>query len=106
MKLLLFASAWAFGGLPACQKEVDGELFDGVEGPPPEDAAQLRELTRARLPYIAEICSGGSYAPASSVSVDGHFRDFCTQLSRAAEADALFCSCLVGSDSWPIAVAV
>jgi hypothetical protein len=106
MKLWLFASAWAFGGLPACQREVDTGLFDGIEGPPPESAVQLRELSHTRLPYIAEICSGGSYAPASSVSVESHFQDFRSQLSRAVEANALFCSCLVGSDSWPMAVAI
>jgi hypothetical protein len=106
MKLALFASVWAFGGLPACRREVESGLFDGVEGPPPESPEQLRELSRSALPYIAEICSGGSYAPASSVSVDSHFQDFLTQVSRAIEAGALFCTCLVGSDSWPIGVAV
>ncbi len=102
----LVRSAWAFGGLSACLREVESGLFDGVEGPPPETAAQARELSRAGRPYIAEICSGGSYSPASSVSVDEHFRDFQSQVTRAVEAHALFCSCLVGSDSWPLAVAV
>lgn len=106
MKLALFASAWAFGGLPACRKEVESGLFDGIEGPPPESATELRELSGTRVPYIAEICSGGSYAPASSVSVESHFQDFRSQLSRAVEGNALFCSCLVGSDSWPLAIAV
>jgi len=106
MKLLLFASAWAFGGLAACQREVESGFFDGIEGPPPESAEQLRALSRARLPYIAEICSGGSYAPPSSVSIDRHMQDFLTQVSRAVEANALFCSCLVGSDSWTIGIAV
>ena len=106
MKLSLFASAWAFGGLSAAQREVERGVFDGIEGPPPESSAQARELARAGLPYIAEICSGGSYAPASSVSVERHFEDFRSQLERASEADALFCSCLVGSDSWPPNTAV
>ena len=106
MKVCLFASAWAFGGLSACQREVESGLFDGIEGPPPETAAQARELYRAQLPYIAEICSGGSYSPASAVSVERHFQDFQTQVTRAVEANALFCSCLVGSDSWPLPVAI
>jgi len=106
MKLSLFASAWAFGGLAACQREVESGIFDGVEGPPPETAAQANELSRSGLPYIAEICSGGSYAPASSVSVESHFQDFRSQVSHALEANALFCSCLVGSDSWPLPVAI
>lgn len=106
MKLSLFASAWSFGGLSACRREVESGVFDGIEGPPPDSAADVRELARSGLPYIAEICSGGSYAPASSVSFDRHFQDFRTQLERAAEANALFCSCLVGSDSWPLQVAI
>ncbi|MEI9940786.1 MAG: sugar phosphate isomerase/epimerase [Pseudomonadota bacterium] len=106
MKLSLFASAWTFGGLSLCGHEVESGLFDGVEGPPPETAAGARELARSGLPYIAEICSGGSYSPASSVSVDCHFQDFCSQVKRAVEANALFCSCLVGSDSWPLPVAI
>jgi len=106
VKLLLFASAWSFGGLAACRPEVESGLFDGMEGPPPEDPLQARELSRSGIPYIAEICSGGSYAPASSVSVERHRQDFRTQVRRALEANALFCSCLVGSDSWPLGVAV
>jgi len=106
MKLLLFASAWAFGGMSVCRQEVERGLFDGVEGPPPETSALARELSRAGLPYIAEICSGGSYSPASSVSVEQHFRDFRSQVARAVQANALFCSCLVGSDSWPLPVAI
>jgi sugar phosphate isomerase/epimerase len=106
VKLSVFASAWAFGGLSACRHEVESGIFDGIEGPPPESAAQARELRHWGLPYIAEICSGGSYAPASSVSVDRHFQDFERQLARAVESQALFCSCLVGSDSWPLPVAV
>ena len=52
----------ALDGLAACLREVEGGVFDGVEGPPPETAAQARELRLARVSYIAEICSGGSYA--------------------------------------------
>jgi len=106
MKLSLFASAWAFGGFASCRREVESGIFDGIEGPPPETAAEARELSRTGLPYIAEICSGGSYAPASSVSVESHLQDFRAQLARAIAANALFCSCLVGSDSWPLSIAV
>jgi len=106
MKLSLFASAWAFGGISACLREVESGVFDGVEGPPPETAAGARALSRSGLPYIAEICSGGSYSPPSSVSIDRHFRDFESQVRRAQAANALFCSCLVGSDSWPVSTAI
>ena len=106
MKLALFASAWSFGGLDACRREVDSGVFDGIEGPPPASVTEARRLASSGLPYIAEICSGGSYSPASSVSFESHFQDYHTQIGRALEAGASLCTCLVGSDSWPLSVAV
>lgn len=106
MKLGIFASAWAFGGLDAARSELDSGLFDGIEGPPPSDAAQVNALRRSEVPYIAEICSGGSYSPASSVSVERHWQDLREQVKQAVRCGALFCTCLVGSDSWPLSVAV
>ncbi|MET0792772.1 MAG: sugar phosphate isomerase/epimerase [Polyangiaceae bacterium] len=106
MKLALFASAWAFGGLEACRRELEGGLFDGIEGPPPSNAADARVLASSGVPYIAEICSGGSYSPASSVSIERHWQDLRAQVERALECGALFCTCLVGSDSWPLTVAL
>jgi hypothetical protein len=106
MKLALFASAWAFGGLTTCRGEVESGLFDGVEGPVPETVDSIRELSHSGVPYIAEICSGGSYSPASSVSFDLHFQDFQRQVDGAREANALFGSCLFGSDSWPLPAAI
>jgi hypothetical protein len=102
----VFASAWTFGGLDACRREVETGVFDGIEGPPPATASEAAALRDARVPYIAEICSGGSYAPASIVPFAVHLSDVQTQVARAVEAGALFCSCLVGSDSWSTAKAV
>jgi hypothetical protein len=106
MKLTLFASAWAFGGLEACLRELALATFDGVEGPPPADSARARQLGRelaaARVPYIAEVCTGGSYAPASAVPFAEHIDDFRGQAELAAEAGASFITCLGGSDSWPL----
>jgi sugar phosphate isomerase/epimerase len=106
VKLGIFASAWTFDGLEACRRELESGVFDGIEGPPPSTAAEVSELRHSRVPYIAEICSGGSYSPASSVSFDRHWEDLRVQVARALECDALFCTCLVGSDSWPLASAV
>jgi len=102
----IFASAWTFGGLEACRREVETGVFDGIEGPPPASAPEAAALRASRVPYIAEICSGGSYAPASIVPFAAHLSDVQAQVARAVEAGALFCSCLVGSDSWPTAKAV
>ena len=106
MKLAIFASAWTFGSLEACRSEVESGVFDGIEGPPPSELTAARAIATSGVPYASEICTGGSYSPASSVSFDSHFRDFQTQVGRALEARALFSTCLVGSDSWPLAVAV
>jgi sugar phosphate isomerase/epimerase len=110
MKLTLLASAWAFGGLDACVRELAHATIDGVEGPPPADFARARELERelalARVPYVAEVCTGGSYAPASSVPFAAHIEDFRRQAELSAAAGASFITCLGGSDSWPLARSV
>ncbi len=100
----VFASAWAFGGLGAARLELESGLFDGIEAPPPQTSAEARAL-RA-VPYIAEICSGGSYAPASSVPFSAHWEDVRTQVANAMDCGALFCTCLVGSDSWPLSKSI
>jgi hypothetical protein len=103
-ELILFASAWTFGGIEACIREVETESFDGIEGPPPPTFAAARALgstlATEGIPFIAEICTGGSYAPASAVPFDVHWEDFRAQVARAVEMGALFSTCLVGSDSW------
>jgi sugar phosphate isomerase/epimerase len=110
MQLLTFASAWAFGSFAECRRRVELGLFDGIEGPPPtslaECKAQRTELAAAGVPFIAEVCTGGDYAPASSVPATQHLQDFAAQLERAAEAGALFATCLAGSDSWPQSEAI
>jgi hypothetical protein len=107
MKLLVFASAWTFGSLEACREEVRRGAFDGVEGPPPDDAAVCRafgrDLAAEGIRYVAEIVTGGDYAPPSGVSEERHFADFDAGVARAVEAGALFGTCLTGSDSWPLA---
>ena len=59
--------------------------YDGVEGPPPVDPALRREaaaeLGAKRIPYIAEIATGGNYVPASNLSVQDHLDDLERQLT-------------------------
>ena len=104
-ELLLFASAWAFGGTDACLREARAAPFDGLEAPPPLTLQDCRALEKTLrddgIPYIAEICTGGSYAPASSVPEERHWDDFRDQSTRAVEAGARLLTCLAGSDSWP-----
>jgi len=102
VKLAVFASAWALGGLAACLREVERGDFDGVEGPPPPEPARARELGRelssAGVPYIAEVCTGGDYAPASAVPFSRHVEDFRLQAELAALTGARLVTCLGGSD--------
>jgi hypothetical protein len=104
MNILVFASAWTFGDLDACRREVDSGVFDGIEGPPPSTLSGAREYGRALagdgVPFISEVCTGGAYAPASSVTFAQHLEQFREQAERGAAASPLFLNCLVGSDSW------
>jgi len=110
MELLTFASAWCFGSLDRCCREVELGHFDGIEGPPPTDSALRARLCRAidveHMPFIAEICTGGDYAPASSVERERHFDDLQRQLDAAAACGAVLASCLFGSDAWSFSQAV
>ena len=69
MKLTLFASAWTFGSLEACRREVLAGYFDGVEGPAPATAAECsnlrREFESGEIHFKEEVCTGGDYAPES-----------------------------------------
>lgn len=110
MKILAFASAWTFGDVAACRREVNAGFFDGIEAPAPLSREGAREYGRSMasdgIPFIAEVCTGGAYAPASSVSFDLHLQQFREQAERSALASPLLLSCLVGSDSWPLAKAI
>jgi sugar phosphate isomerase/epimerase len=110
MNILAFASAWTFGDLTACRREVSSGVFDGIEGPAPRSVAEARRYGRSlaqdRIPFIAEVCTGGAYAPASSVTFETHLAEFREQAERGAEASPLFLNCLVGSDSWPATKAI
>ncbi len=110
MKLVVCASAWTFGSLAACREQVRSGAFDGVEGGPPLELAACRELRRELgaegTPYIAEIVTGGDYAPPTGVSEARHFTDFEAGVTRALEAGASFATCLTGSDSWALTRAI
>lgn len=108
MKLLTFASAWCFGSLERCYREVEQGHFDGVEGPPPASTGPRADVAAlaVHVPFIAEICTGGDYAPASSVTLERHLDDLRWQLEAAAECGARLASCLFGSDAWGFSQAV
>jgi hypothetical protein len=110
MRILAFASAWTFGDVAACRREVAAGFFEGIEGPPPTTLAGAREYGRLLagegIPFISEVCTGGAYAPASSVSFEIHLQEFREQAERGVAASPVFLNCLAGSDSWPLAKSV
>jgi hypothetical protein len=110
LKLQLFASAWTFGSLDACRREVAERHFEGIEGPAPAAEGERRGFRRAleqdAIPYIGEVCTGGDYAPASSVPFARHLEDFRREAGHAIDAGARLINCLAGSDSWPVAQAI
>jgi hypothetical protein len=110
VRLSIHASAWSFGSIAACRNEVERGHFDGIEGPAPVTSAGCRELRReladAGVPFIGEVCTGGAYAPPSSVPFARHLADFRTQAALGAETGAELLTCLAGSDSWPLSRAI
>jgi hypothetical protein len=103
VKLVVFASAWTFGSLDACitRAREDGP-FEGVEGPVPRERARALRGELDGIPLLAELCTGGDYAPPSAVAESVHFEHFRMQLDSAAEAGAFLVNCLTGSDAWPL----
>ncbi|MEJ2469048.1 MAG: hypothetical protein P8Y51_08315 [Campylobacterales bacterium] len=105
MILKRFKTMWGFEGdfESAClQAKTAG--FDGIEGPAPEDA-QVRAdwkicLQKYDLLYIAEAVTGGNYVPRRALGVEEHLNDLETILSRSAELDPLFVTCIGGLDAW------
>ncbi len=110
MELSLLASAWTFGSLQECERQVADGAFDGIEGPPPDNAAACRRFRQQwqgnASCFVAELCTGGDYAPSSRVPFEAHFLDLERGLPLAAEAGSSLVTCLAGSDSWPSGKAI
>jgi hypothetical protein len=105
MHLRLFRSLWTNGfDLEAALSDCATDVFDGVEGPLPAEAAAravfLRQLAGAGVPFIAEIATGGGYVPEAGLSVTDHIEDFRRQATHAAEASPILLTVLGGCDAW------
>lgn len=88
----------------------------GIEGPPPADARQRRELVArlddAGLVFVAEACTGRPRRgePAAerwwmahpAAGPQRHLEDLGEVVERAAEMGALHVSGLTGFDAWPL----
>ncbi|MDX5336325.1 MAG: TIM barrel protein, partial [Marinobacter sp.] len=78
--------------------------FDGIEGPPPEDADERRRFKRALathgLDYIAEVCTAGGYVPDRQASPAEHLSSLRQRLSWSRELGPRFITSLAGCDAW------
>ncbi len=110
MRLQLFRSLWTNGfDLAAALADCRAGTFDGVEGPVPSETGARRDfdarLREARVPFIAEITTGGGYVPESRASAV-HLEDFRRKVEAALECAPLFVTVLGGCDAWPLAQSV
>jgi len=105
MKQLRFKTMWGFGGdFESACIEAKTAGFDGIEGSAPADGAVRAYwktcLQKHGLLYIAEAVTGGDYVPRRDLDVDGHLHDLDMILSRSAELEPLFVTCIGGLDAW------
>ena len=118
MELKLLRSMWGAPEGPAALVEHVVEMgLDGVEGPPPADAAGRAGLRRrlgdAGLVFVAEACTGRPRPrmgePAAErwwmahpgAGPERHLEDLRAAVEAAQEMDALLVSGLTGFDAWP-----
>lgn len=109
-RILLFRSLWTNGfDLGAALGEIELGMFDGVEGPVPEEAGRRREfeagLADSGAPFIAEITTGGGYVPTGD-SPQGHLEEFRRKAERALACSPLFLTVQAGRDAWAPAQSV
>jgi sugar phosphate isomerase/epimerase len=112
VKLKTLRSMW---GAPPEMSEMLAQTtaagFDGIEGPPPVDAAERQRFSDALradgLVYIAEATTGlrpGNvndwWVPDATLTVDDHLADLRSIAQRALELGPLFVSTMCGYDAW------
>jgi len=106
MQLKTFKTLWGHtASLENAIAQAKREGFDGIEGPAPisTDAAEIfaEQLKEAKLDYIAEITTAGSYVPNRHASLAEHLEDFEQKLEQSLLLKPLFITCLGGCDAWP-----
>lgn len=109
MQFKLFKTLWGFHGAPDEAARLALEAgFDGLEAAVPE-APESRDalgqvLSDQGLPFIAEICTGGSYVPDRHATPAEHLADLRRQVRAARPLEPLLCNVIAGCDAWPLAV--
>lgn len=105
MKLALFVSAWGNElSIGDAILHARVQAMDGIEAPPPTSpssrAAAATHLDEYGLHYIAEIVTGGGYAPNPSATAQQHLDDLDRQIEAAMDLRPLKFNCLLGIDAW------
>ncbi|WP_429301039.1 sugar phosphate isomerase/epimerase family protein [Paraburkholderia sp. GAS199] len=108
MKFELFKTFWGFDGGPRdAAPLVRAAGFDGIEAPVPASGAAretfAQEIADARLGFIAEITTAGSYVPDRSATPDDHLRDFEAKIVWGKPLAPRFFNVMAGCDAWPLA---
>ncbi len=111
MKLRLFQTLWGHAGtIREAVSRAQTNGFEGLEGPPPADAATLREwaavLKNEGVPFIAEISTTGFATPVPGGTVAQHLEAFERGLDRGRDLQPLFFTAMAGSDLWEFADSV
>jgi sugar phosphate isomerase/epimerase len=114
MQLLLFRSLWTNGfQLNAALADCATGVFDGVEGPVPDEALEResfrQKLTAAGVPFLAEVCTAttlGIYVPERAATVAEHLESFERRITNSLECAPLFITSMAGCDAWPLAMNV
>ncbi|AJD49445.1 hypothetical protein S7S_15165 [Isoalcanivorax pacificus W11-5] len=110
MQLQLYKTLWGHTGsyADAVQQAQDAG-FQGIECAVPAADADLDALARAldgpsgHLPWIAEICTAGSYVPERCATLVQHLDSLDDALRRCRVLAPVFVNCMGGCDAWPLA---
>jgi len=111
MKLHVFKTLWGHqGSLEQAIQDCHQKGFNGIEGPAPLTTSERRDfktrLAEARLDYIAEICTAGSYVPDRQASVAEHLDSLGRQAEAALECQPRFLTVIAGCDAWGLGQSV
>lgn len=111
MDIQFFKTAWGRkGSYLDLAKAAKADGFDGIELPiPPQKETQeeIRSVLNAYgMPFIAEICTAGSYVPSRGASVREHVDSFRLLLDAALFLGPLQVTAIAGCDAWPLAQSV
>lgn len=107
MKLQLFRTFWGVTEpFAVAAEEAAAAGFDGLELPLPQEpgarAAFETLLSYRQRPWIAEICTAGSYVPRRRASLGEHCEDLEQGLRACAPLSPTRVNCMAGLDAWEL----